>query len=401
MSLLSNTIRRSFASMVQLSQSQAIAQSSQSKATSMSTLVRHAKIVCLTGDSSPLNDYYDIGNNNEPQQYQLPAGATIVQTGGAIQDFDVEALRASGANVVLVRKSQTQPTVKEPLATLLKEVPSLTWVHTLTTGFDYIASPILAEHDWGRGSDTDTDTETTNTNTGGGVLTNARGISNSVLAEYAIMSCLYFAKELPRLRQQQVNKEWKKYPVQELRGATLGIFGYGSIGQTCAERAKAFGMKVIATRRTVPAEPDAYCDAVYGNDDESLLRLFAESDYLICAAPLTAETVGRLGAAQFTAAKKDMVFINLGRGPVVDSDALITALNTGQIKGAALDVHSVEPLPASSPLWAMDNVLVSPHNMDHTVHFMQRATEFFVKDNLPRFMRGEPLLNQVDTKAGY
>jgi phosphoglycerate dehydrogenase-like enzyme len=370
----------------------------------MSTVVRHAKIVCLTGDSSPLNDYYDhVGDSEEPQQYKLPEGAEIVQTGGAMQDLDVEALRASGANVVLVRKSQTQPVVKEPLATLLKEVPSLTWVHTLTTGFDYIASPTLASADWGRGS---TSTETsesteTNTNTNTNVLTNARGISNSILAEYAIMSCLYFAKELPRLRQQQTAKEWKKYPVQELRGATLGIFGYGSIGQTCAERAKAFGMKVIATRRKVPVEPDPHCDAVYGSDDASLLRLFAESDYLICAAPLTAETEKRLGAAQFAAAKKNMVFINLGRGPVVDSDALITALNTGQIKGAALDVHSAEPLPASSPLWAMDNVLVSPHNMDHTVHFMQRATEFFVTENLPRFMRGEPLLNQVDTQAGY
>jgi phosphoglycerate dehydrogenase-like enzyme len=337
---------------------------------------REAKIVCLTGKACPWQDL----------SMELPAGATLLQTGGAIQDFDLDQLRLSGANVVLVRKSETQPVVREPLATLLKEVPTLTWVHTLTTGFDYIASPTLAE-EWGE--------------SGKGTLTNARGISNSLLAEYAILSCLYFAKELPRLRQNQSNKQWIKYPVSELRGATLGIFGYGSIGQTCAERAKAFGMKVIATRRNVPTQPDAFCDAVYGSDDDSLLRLFSESDYLICAAPLTEETRGRIGYEQFAAAKSNMVFINLGRGPVVDADALLQALETGQIKGAALDVHATEPLPTTSPLWSMDNVLVSPHNMDHTVHFMQRATEFFLTENLPRFLRGEPLLNQVDTKAGY
>jgi phosphoglycerate dehydrogenase-like enzyme len=337
-----------------------------------SPVVQRAKIVSLTGKTSPLNEF----------QNELPEGATLLQTGGGIEDFDLELLRQQGANVVLVRKSETQPRVREPLATLIKEVPTLKWVHTLTTGFDYIASPTLAD-EWDSGT-----------------LTNARGISNSLLAEYVILSCLYFAKELPRLRQNQSSKHWKKYPVSELKGATLGIFGYGSIGKTCAERAKSFGMKVIAVRRSA-ARPDSLCDDVYGSDDESLRRLFSESDYLLCAAPLTEETRGRIGPELFAAAKTNMVFINIGRGQVVDTDALIAVLNSGQLKGAALDVHATEPLPETSPLWTMENVLVSPHNMDHTTSFMRRATEFFCQENLPRFLRGEPLLNQVDTKAGY
>jgi phosphoglycerate dehydrogenase-like enzyme len=336
------------------------------------SIVQRAKIVSLTGKTSPLDDSAD----------DLPEGATLLQTGGAIEDFDLELLRQQGANVVLVCKSETQPRVREPLATLLAEVPTLSWVHTLTTGVDYILSPTLAT-EWESGT-----------------LTNARGISNSLLAEYVLLSCLYFAKELPRLRQNQSHKQWDKYPVSELQGATLGIFGYGSIGQTCATRAKAFGMKVIAVRRSA-APPDALCDDVYGNDDDSLRRLFSESDYLLCAAPLTEETRGRIGHEQFAAAKTDMVFINIGRGPVVDTDALIAALNSGQLKGAALDVHATEPLPQTSPLWAMENVLVSPHNMDHTTSFIRRATDFFCRENLPRFLRGEALLNQVDTKAGY
>jgi phosphoglycerate dehydrogenase-like enzyme len=387
---LSHCIRRSFATMVE----------SPLVTVTSTTVFRQAKIVSLTGKNSPLNDSHDANIHNDNHQAaqalqsQLPAGATLLQTGGALEDFDLDVLRASGANVVLVRKSATQPAVREPLAALLKEVPSITWVHTLTTGFDYIQSPTLAG-EWGRGGESGTDKP------GTGIVTNARGISNSALAEYAILSCLYFAKEVPRLRQNQSEKQWIKYPVAELRGATLGIFGYGSIGQTCAARAKAFGMNVIATRRSGVGQPDGVCDAVYGSDDESLLRLFSESDYLICAAPLTEETRGRIGHQQFAAAKPNMVFINLGRGQVVDTDSLVAALNTGQIKGAALDVHATEPLPQTCPLWSMDNVLVSPHNMDHTVNFMQKATEFFLTENLPRFIRGEPLLNQVDTKSGY
>jgi phosphoglycerate dehydrogenase-like enzyme len=201
---------------------------------------------------------------------------------------------------------------------------------------------------------------------------------------------------------QKKSKTWAKYDVLELRGSTLGVVGYGDIGRACAKLAHVYGMRVVALRRNPTlAIGDPLCDKVLGSDTESLNTLFRESDYILCSAPLTEETRGLIGKVQFEQAKQDAVFINLGRGPVVDEDALIEALKTGKLKGAALDVYTVEPLPANSELWELKNVLLSPHNMDQTATFMHEATEFFVHENVPRFMRREPLLNPVNKNAGY
>lgn len=194
----------------------------------------------------------------------------------------------------------------------------------------------------------------------------------------------------------------------------MGIVGYGDIGRTTARLAKAYGMRVIALsrRRRKQREPDTDDTDDDNNDplvDErldpsELNRLFRESDYVLCALPLTPATRGMIGAEQFHCCKPGSVFINVGRGPVVDEAALIAALQRvdGPLKGAALDVFAVEPLPESSPLWEqLDNVLLSPHNMDQTDTFMHDATAFFVREQLPRFVRGLPLYNEVDPVAGY
>jgi phosphoglycerate dehydrogenase-like enzyme len=174
-----------------------------------------------------------------------------------------------------------------------------------------------------------------------------------------MMACSYFAKDLPRLMQQKKTKTWGKYNVLELRGATLGVVGYGDIGRACAKLAHVYGMRVIALRRNPHlTKGDPLCDVVYGPD--SLNKIMSESDYIVCSAPLTAETQGLVGAQQFEHAKENAVFINLGRGPVVDEDALIAALKGGKLKGAALDVFTTEPLPQDSELWELDNVLISP-----------------------------------------
>lgn len=173
-------------------------------------------------------------------------------------------------------------------------------------------------------------------------------------------------------------------------------------GKSCATLAKVYGMKVVALRRR-PAMSvnDPLCDVMYGTGKASLNKLMSESDYIVCSAPSTIETRGMVDASAFDAVKQDAVFINLGRGPVVDEEALINALKHGKLKGAALDVFSEEPLPESSPLWDLDNILISPHNMDQTSTFMHEAAEFFVYENLPRFMCGRDLLNPVDKVAGY
>lgn len=176
-----------------------------------------------------------------------------------------------------------------------------------------------------------------------------------------MMACAYFAKDLPRLLRQTKAKNWEKYSVKELRGSTMGIVGYGDIGQAAAKLAKVYGMNIIALRRNPQrTQMDQFCDAVYGNDKESLNRLFSESDYVLCSAPLTPETKGMIGKEQFDSAKKGAVFINVGRGAIVDEDALIDALKDGSLKGAGLDVFATEPLPVESELWNLQNVLMSP-----------------------------------------
>ena len=161
-------------------------------------------------------------------------------------------------------------------------------------------------------------------------------------------------------------------------------------------------MKVIALRRNPQISAlDPLCDEVYGTGKSSLNKLMSKSDYIVCSAPSTIETEGMVDASAFEAVKENAVFINLGRGPVVDEDAMIQALKKRKLKGAALDVFSEEPLPENNELWELENVLISPHNMDQTSTFMHEACEFFVQENLPRFMCERPLLNPVDQVAGY
>lgn len=137
-------------------------------------------------------------------------------------------------------------------------------------------------------------------------------------------------------------------------------------------------MRIVALRRhaylSVPGQ-DPYCNKMYDRSAESLQQLMSESDYIVCSAPSTVETRGMISAQALAAVKPGAVFINLGRGPVVDDAALIQALKTRQLRGAALDVFSQEPLPADSPYWDLDNLLISPHNMDQTATFMHEATE--------------------------
>jgi phosphoglycerate dehydrogenase-like enzyme len=319
----------------------------------------------------------------------LPPGCTVVGVGTTVPELVESSLsRNTGVtmedvNAVFVSHFKA----REPLAQLLREYPKIEWIHTRSAGIDFVTSSALASF--------------------GGIVTNARGKFSSTLAEYAMLAVSYFAKDLPRLLQNQKDKNWDKYDIREVRGSTLGIVGYGDIGRAAAVLAKAYGMKVQAVRRRRSADrddddEDSLADAVYGNTPDELRRLFSESDYVLCALPLTPETAGMIDKTCFDSAKRSgCVFINVGRGPVVDQSEMIEALRDGRLRGAALDVFDVEPLPPESPLWEMPNVLVSPHNMDKTSTFMHESTEFYVREQLPRFVRSQALLNPVDPKAGY
>ena len=216
-------------------------------------------------------------------------------------------------------------------------------------------------------------------------LTNGRGVFARPLGEWSIGVMVYFAYELRRIINQQQAGIWERYDHEELYGRTVAIVGYGSIGRAVGERAAAFGMRVLASRRSEPGD---------------LSAMLAECDYLVITAPLTPETRGMIGAAQIARMKPAAVIINVGRGAVVDEAALIDALRNRRIRGAALDVFAVEPLPAGHPFWSMENVLVSPHAADSLPNSRELALEFFV-ENFTRFRKGEPLQNIVDKHAGY
>ncbi|CAB9511999.1 Glyoxylate/hydroxypyruvate reductase [Seminavis robusta] len=332
-----------------------------------------------------------LGSRDDPtmvrvfeDETKLPDQTTIVGVGTKRDDFDWDALRREPPTVILV----TTKGIKDLLAELLTTpefASSIQWVHAKSAGIEHCTSPALAASTV--------------------VMSNAKGHFSSTLAEYGMMACSYFAKDLPRLLQQQQDSNWEKYSILELRGATMGIVGYGDIGRATAKLAHAYGMKVIALkrRRVLDDDKDAYCEKIYcaSQDPTALNTVCAESDYIYVAAPLTPETEGLIGKDQLAVMKSNAVLINVGRGPVLDEKAVIDALTMGRIKGAALDVFEQEPLPADSPLWKLKNVLLSPHNMDQTDSFQHEATDFFLDENLPRFLRGLPLYNVVDKAAGY
>jgi phosphoglycerate dehydrogenase-like enzyme len=248
------------------------------------------------------------------------------------------------------------------------------------------------------------------------ILTTSSGIHAPAMAEYILLMVLAFAHHLPRMIEHQgraawPQQRWALFVPQELRDATIGIVGYGSIGRETARLARAFGMRVLASKRHVDQLADDGWrlpnagDAAGENVDrlfapDQLHAMLAECDYVAIAAPLTSETRGLLGAAEFRAMKREAVVINVARGGVIDEAALIDALRARVIGGAALDVFEQEPLPADSPLWHLPNVILSPHVSGFTPHYDERAMQLFA-ENLRRYAAGESLLNVVDVQRGY
>jgi phosphoglycerate dehydrogenase-like enzyme len=247
-------------------------------------------------------------------------------------------------------------------------------------------------------------------------LTTSSGIHAPAMAEYILMMVLAFAHRLPRMIEYQrqaawPGQRWALFVPQELRDATIGIVGYGSIGRETARLGRAFGLRVLALKRHVdhlsddgwrlPNVGDAageYAARLYAPDQ--LRAMLAECDYVVVTAPLTPETRGLLGAAEFQVMKREAVIINVARGGVIDEVAMIDALRTQMIGGAALDVFEQEPLPTDSPLWQLPNVILSPHVSGFTPHYDERAMALFA-ENLRRYMAGKALLNVVDVQRGY
>jgi phosphoglycerate dehydrogenase-like enzyme len=230
-------------------------------------------------------------------------------------------------------------------------------------------------------------------------LTNGTGTFSQSLGEFVICGALYWAKDLPRMLRSKAEKRWDVFNILELSTQTMGIVGHGDIGRAIARRAKAFGMHVLALRRDPAPRPgDEDVDRVYATKD--ILEMLPECDYVVVAAPLTPTTKHLMSTAQFNAMKPAAIIMNVGRGPVIDEAAMVEALSSKRIRGAALDVFEVEPLPQDSPLWVLDNVLMSAHTADHTKDWLEDAVNVFM-DEFARWKNGKPLKNVVDKRAGY
>jgi D-2-hydroxyacid dehydrogenase (NADP+) len=257
----------------------------------------------------------------------------------------------------------------------------LRWVQTFGAGVEWLLTPNVRQRE-------------------DLVVTNASGIHAQPIAEHVLGLVLMFARQLHRAVRQQAARSWNSEALQPgvttLSGATLGIVGLGAIGRRIAAIASAFGMRVIALKRT--AASTLGVERAFGPGE--LVPFLKEAEYVVNTLPLTPQTRGYFGPQEFAAMRSDAVFINIGRGSTVQTDALLGALQSGSIAGAALDVTDPEPLPSDHPLWTLDNVILTPHYAGAHPGYVQRASAIFL-ENLARFVAGAELTNVVDKHAGY
>jgi Phosphoglycerate dehydrogenase and related dehydrogenases len=280
----------------------------------------------------------------------------------------------------------------------LKQAPHLRWIQLESGGVEQLHNTPVWQSDV--------------------TVTTANGVHAVQIAEHVMMSLLALGHRLPLAQRLQAKSDWQRDPFTptpfmplELRNATLGIIGYGAIGREVARLATAFGMRVLATKRAGrPAAFDGWTPTGTGDLDgtlparyytlDELPEMLPACDAVVLALPIAAQTKHLFGKAELALLPSHAFLVNVGRGGVLDHDALIATLQEGRLGGAALDVTDPEPLPAESPLWQMENVIITPHISGMSSHYNDRAVELFA-ENLRRYLRHESLLNEVQRKLGY
>jgi phosphoglycerate dehydrogenase-like enzyme len=308
---------------------------------------------------------------------------------------------------------------------LLARAPLLAWVHSASAGVERVLTPSSRRR--------------------GVVITNARGVFSEPIAEYVLMMILAVSRRLPQLLELQRERTWQPLQGTELRDITIGIVGFGSIGRAVAERARAFGCRIVATRRrgapiggeaphasdgtnegagtnggagtttgagtnsredtnvgvgTNAQDPGPFAGVELLGGPEALPDLMRESDFVVLALPLTPETQESIDAAVLALAKPGAWLINVARGRLIHEPALLRALRDGRLGGAILDTFTEEPLSPASPYYELANVIVTPHTSWSSGRVLDRSIALFC-DNLRRYADGRPLVNVVDPAAGY
>ena len=257
---------------------------------------------------------------------------------------------------------------------VLAKAPRLRWVHSPSAGVDADLTPEMLASSV--------------------VLTSSAGNGGISLAEHSMLLMLMLNRDVPRWMRAQAEHRWDHFLHDELAGMTVGIYGLGNSGLDLAFKAKAFHMRVLGVRRR-PELPSPHVDELCDLD-----TLLTESDFVVVTAPRTPTTEGVFGRDAFARMKASAYFICISRGGIADDEALLEALRTGEIAGAGLDAHGVEPLPPDSPFWSLPNVVVTPHN-GATSRGTRRRGQEIVAENVRRFVAGETLHNVVDKNVGY
>ena len=278
----------------------------------------------------------------------------------------------------------------------IAQAPNLQWVQTHYAGVDTLKNSALWQTDIR--------------------ITTASGVHAANMAQYAMTQILIWAHRVPNWFSYKQSKGWAKnrwetFVPQELNGKTLGILGYGSIGRELARLAKPFGLKILVTKRDARQPVDTGYAADGSGDAEGTLpdriypseatrSMLAECDFVVITLPLTERTQHLFNEEMLKAMKPTAFLVNVGRGGIIKEADLVRGLKKGWLAGAGLDVYEVEPLPEDSPLWEMENVIMTPHISGFTPHYDERATDIFA-ENLRRYLTGEPLLNLVNRDEGY
>jgi phosphoglycerate dehydrogenase-like enzyme len=264
------------------------------------------------------------------------------------------------------------------------QAPRLRWLHTSAVAVETFCLPELFAR--------------------GVVITNTRGVQAVPIAEHVLAVILGLAKQLPFVIDNQRTARWAQNEFMGgrlprlLRGATLGLIGVGTIGSEIAVRAHGFGMRVVATRRRAQQGSVPGIDEVFSTD--RLPEMLAQCQVLVIAAPLTPETNALIGATQIAQLPEGAIIVNVGRAKILDTDALVSALHSGHLGGAALDVFPQEPLPAAHPLWTCPSVILTPHTSGFRHGHWEEVVDLFA-ENIRRWEKGEALRFRVEPELGY
>jgi phosphoglycerate dehydrogenase-like enzyme len=278
-----------------------------------------------------------------------------------------------------------------------EQVPALRWIQFHFAGIDrYVNTPLVQQE--------------------GMLITTMSGAAAPQMAEYVVTMLLALGRKIPAMMASQRKSEWPKdrferFSPVELRGKTIGIVGYGSIGRQIARLLQPFGVTVLATKQNAkqPQDKDYSIEGIGDPQGDFVHRLYPtqalrsmlkECHFVVVAVPLTPGTRGMLDAAALNALQPGAYLVDISRGGVVDHAALVEALKTGKLAGAALDVFPEEPLPAGSPLWQTPNVIITPHISGSSPSYNERAVELF-SENLHRYLGGLGLYNLFDPRRGY